>query len=134
VAPHVEEADMNDFWDWFWLMVWWFCFFAYLVLLFQIVGDLFRDHQLSGWWKALWVIALIVVPFLSALIYIIARGHGMAERQMRTVAQAQHDTDAYIRQTAGRSPASEIADAKALLDAGAISPDEFAHLKARALA
>lgn len=125
---------MNDFWDWFWLMVWWFCFFAYLVLLFQIVGDLFRDHQLSGWWKALWVIALIVVPFLSALIYIIARGRGMAERQMHSVAKAQHDTDAYIRATAGRSPASEIADAKALLDTGAISPEEFAHLKARALA
>ena len=90
---------MNDFWDWFWLMVWWFCFFAYLVLLFQIVGDLFRDHELSGWWKALWVIALIVVPFLSALIYIIARGRGMAERQVKTAVQMQKQTDDYIRQT-----------------------------------
>ncbi|MBU5423190.1 SHOCT domain-containing protein [Cellulomonas hominis] len=125
---------MNDFWDWFWLMVWWFCFFAYLVLLFQIVGDLFRDHELSGWWKALWVIALIVVPFLSALIYIIARGRGMAERQVKTAVQMQKQTDDYIRQTAGRSPANEIADAKTLLDSGAISPTEFEALKARALA
>ncbi|GEL46113.1 membrane protein [Cellulomonas hominis] len=125
---------MNDFWDWFWLMVWWFCFFAYLVLLFQIVGDLFRDHELSGWWKALWVVALIVVPFLSALIYIIARGRGMAERQVKTAVQMQKQTDDYIRQTAGRSPANEIADAKTLLDSGAISPTEFEALKARALA
>jgi hypothetical protein len=125
---------MNDFWDWFWLMVWWFCFFAYLVLLFQIVGDLFRDHELSGWWKALWVIALIVVPFLSALIYIIARGRGMAERQVKTAVQMQKQTDDYIRQTAGRSPANEIADAKTLLDSGAIPPTEFEALKARALA
>jgi len=125
---------VNDFWDWFWLMVWWFCFFAYLVLLFQIVGDLFRDHELSGWWKALWVIALIVVPFLSALIYIIARGRGMAERQVKTAVQMQKQTDDYIRQTAGRSPANEIADAKTLLDSGAISPTEFEALKARALA
>lgn len=125
---------MNDFWDWFWLMVWWFCFFAYLVLLFQIVGDLFRDHELSGWWKALWVIALIVVPFLSALIYIIARGRGMAERQVKTAVQMQKQTDDYIRQTAGRSPANEIADAKTLLDSGAISATEFEALKARALA
>jgi hypothetical protein len=125
---------MNDFWDWFWLMVWWFCFFAYLVLLFQIVGDLFRDHELSGWWKALWVIALIVVPFLSALIYIIARGRGMAERQVKTAVQMQKQTDDYIRQTAGRSPANEIADAKTLLDSGAISASEFEALKARALA
>lgn len=125
---------MNDFWDWFWLMVWWFCFFAYLVLLFQIVGDLFRDHELSGWWKALWVVALIVVPFLSALIYIIARGRGMAERQVKTAVQMQKQTDDYIRQTAGRSPANEIADAKTLLDSGAISASEFEALKARALA
>ena len=125
-----------DFWDWFWLMVWWFCFFAYLIILFQILTDLFRDHATNGWIKALWVIGLIVLPFLVALIYIIARGHGMAERQTRQMIDARAAQDEYIRATAGtgRSPASEIADAKALLDSGALTPEEFAALKAKALA
>jgi hypothetical protein len=127
---------MDSFWDWFWLMVWWFCFFAYLIVLFQILRDLFRDHRLSGWWKALWVVGLIVFPFLIALIYIIARGDGMARREMREMADTKAATDAYIRETAGggRSAASEIADAKALLDSGAINAAEFETLKARALA
>ena len=125
-----------EFWDWFWLLVWWFCFFAYLILLFQIIADLFRDPHLGGWAKALWVIGLIVFPFLVALIYIIARGRGMAERQMKAAVETKQATDEYIREAAGttRSPAAEIADAKALLDSGAITPDEFAHLTARALA
>ncbi|CAM5788174.1 SHOCT domain-containing protein [Cellulomonas persica] len=125
-----------DFWDWFWLMVWWFCFFAYLILLFQIIADLFRDPDLGGWAKAFWVVGLIVLPFLVALIYIVARGRGMAQRQLKDAVETKQATDEYIRATAGtsRSAASEIADAKALLDAGAITPDEFAHLKARALA
>ncbi len=125
---------MNSFAQWFWLLIWWFLFFAYLVILFQIIGDLFRDHQLSGWWKALWIIGLIVMPFLIALIYIIARGKGMAERQTKAVIQAKSDTDAYIRDVAGKSAASQITDAKALLDAGAIDEREFATLKAKALA
>jgi len=127
---------MNDFWDWFWLMVWWFFFVMYLVLLFQIIGDIFRDRTLNGFWKALWILALFVVPFLSALIYLIARGNGMAERQMARVADTQAATDSYIRSVAasGASPASQISDAKALLDSGAITQDEFASLKAKALA
>lgn len=129
---------MNSFWDWFWLLVWWFCFFAYLIVLFQILADLFRDHTVNGWLKALWVIGLIVLPFLVALIYIIARGDGMARRQMKQMADNKAAADDYIRQTAGtsggRSPASEIADAKALLDSGAITNAEFDSLKARALA
>ena len=80
---------MNDFWDWFWLMIWWFLFVAYLVLLWQICGDLFRDRDLSGWWKALWIVALIVVPWLSMLVYVIARGKGMAERHAAAVATAR---------------------------------------------
>jgi len=125
---------MDSFAQWFWLLIWWFLFFAYLVILFQIIGDLFRDHALSGWWKALWIIGLIVVPFLVALIYIIARGQGMAERQLQAVQQAKADTDTYIREVAGKSPAEHIADAKALLDAGTIDQNEFAQLKAKALA
>ena len=126
---------MNSFAQWFWLLIWWFLFFAYLVILFQIIGDLFRDHALSGWWKAVWIIFLIVVPFLTALIYVIARGKGMAERQVKAVQQAKSDTDTYIREVAaGKSPAEHIAEAKALLDAGTIDANEYAQLKAKALA
>ncbi|WP_456826222.1 hypothetical protein [Cellulomonas sp. P5_E12] len=126
---------MNSFAQWFWLLIWWFLFFAYLVILFQIIGDLFRDHELSGWWKALWIIGLIFIPFLVALIYVIARGRGMAERQVQAVQQAKSDTDSYIREVAaGKSPAEHIAEAKALLDAGTIDANEYAQLKAKALA
>ena len=95
--------------------------------------------ELSGWWKALWIIALIFVPYLTALVYIIARGRGMTERQMAAGDQARRETDAYIQQVASSSggatsPAEHIADAKALLDNGAITPAEFDRLKARALA
>ncbi|GCD18492.1 membrane protein [Cellulomonas algicola] len=125
---------MDSFWDWFWLLIWWFLFFAYLVILFQILTDLFRDRTLSGWWKAVWIVGLIVFPFLTALIYVIARGNGMADRQMHAVKQAKADTDSYIREVAGKSPAEHITEAKALLDQGVITPDEFARLKAKALA
>ena len=127
---------MESFWDWFWLMVWWFLFIAYLMVLFQIIIDLFRAKELSGWWKALWIVGLVVVPFLTALVYVIARGRGMAERHWAEERVRRQMTDDYVRATAGtvRSPASEIADAKALLDAGAIDGAEFARLKDRALA
>ncbi|GAA1958572.1 SHOCT domain-containing protein [Agromyces allii] len=128
-----------DFWSNFWSIIWWFLwafvFIAYLMILFSIVGDLFRDHKLSGWWKAIWIIFLIFVPFLTALIYLIARGQGMAERSQRDARQAQAAADDYIRQTAGTaaSPSDEIAKAKGLLDSGAITAEEFAHLKSKAL-
>jgi hypothetical protein len=122
------------FWNWVELLIWWFLFFAYLVILFQILSDLFRDHQLSGWWKAVWIIFLIIFPFLTALVYVIARGRGMAERGQAAAIQAKHDTDSYIRGVAGKSPADQIADAKALLDSGVIDANEFAQLKAKALA
>ena len=125
---------MDTFWDWFWLLVWWFVFFMYLVLLFQICADLFRHRTLGGFAKALWVIGLILLPFLTALIYVIARGRSMAERQVEQVRQTQEATDAYIRQTAQTSPASAIADAKKLFDQGVIDANEFAQLKAKALA
>jgi hypothetical protein len=125
---------MNTFAQWLWLMLWFFLFFVYLVILFQIISDLFRDRELSGWWKAAWVIGLVFLPYLVALIYLIARGRGMAERQRDAALQARSDTDAYIRTVASTSPAEHIAAAKALLDSGAIDADEFATLKAKALA
>src|SRR5215207_9048908 len=124
-----------DFGDFFWLLVWSFFFVCYLMILFQIIGDLVRDKELSGWWKALWLVALIVVPFLSALIYLIARGRGMAERQAGEVRRAQAATDSHIQQVVGRgNPAEEIATAKGLLDSGTITSAEFDQLKAAALA
>ena len=125
---------MNSLSQWLWLTLWWFLIIIYLVILFQIIGDLFRDHQLSGWWKALWIIALVVAPFLTALIYLIARGKGMAERQIKAIKEQQTATETYIRDVASKSPADHISDAKALLDAGTITPDEFNALKAKALA
>jgi predicted ferric reductase len=119
----------------FWLLIWSFFFVFYLMILFHILGDLFRDKGLSGWWKALWVIALIIFPFVSALIYLIARGKGMAERQAGEIQEAQAATDSYIKQVAGRGdPAQQIATAKGLLDQGTISQTEFDQLKAAALA
>jgi type VI protein secretion system component VasK len=124
-----------NFGDFFWLLVWSFVFVFYLMILFQIIGDLFRDKELSGWWKALWVIALIIFPFLTALIYLIARGRGMAERQAGEMRSAQASTDSYIQQVAGRSnPAEQIATAKGLLDEGTITQAEFERHKAAALA
>ncbi|GAA4152004.1 SHOCT domain-containing protein [Leifsonia shinshuensis] len=123
----------NNFWNIIWLFFWSFAFIAYLFALFAIISDLFRDHKLNGWWKALWIIFLIFVPFLTALVYLIARGPGMAERSQKEARQVQQSTDAYIRQVATASPADEIAKAKALLDAGTITPAEFDHLKSVAL-
>lgn len=121
-------------WQVFWLMVEAFFFVAYLVILFQIVGDLFRDRQLSGGGKALWVLLLLVLPWLGALIYLVARGRGMTERAQAAFAERRAEADEYIRTTAGTSPAQEIAAAQQLLSSGAITPDEFARLKAKALA
>jgi hypothetical protein len=125
---------VSNFWDIVWLILSTFVFVAYLLVLFQIVIDLFRDHELGGGFKALWIIGLIFLPVMTALVYIVARGRGMAERQRAAMQRAKSDTDAYIRDVAGKSPADQIASAKALLDAGTINADEFARLKAKALA
>ena len=124
-----------SFSDFFWLLIWSFFLVCYLMVLFQIIGDLFRDKDLSGWWKALWIIFLIIFPFLAAVIYLIARGRGMAERQAGAVQSAQTATDQYIQSVASRgNPTEQIASAKTLLDNGTISQDEFDKLKQKALA
>jgi ABC-type multidrug transport system fused ATPase/permease subunit len=125
---------MSNFWDVVWLMVSTFFFIAYLIIMFQIVVDLFRDSELGGGSKALWVIGLILVPVLTAIIYIIARGKGMAARQQASLQKAKTETETYIKEVAGKSPATHIAEAKALLDAGTINQAEFDKLKAKALA
>lgn len=126
--------DWGSTWDFLWHFLIIFAWIAYLLVLFQILGDLlWRDHQTSGWVKAIWVIFLIIFPWLTAFIYLIARGKGMAQRSATAAAAAKQDTDAYIREAARRTPANEIADAKALLDAGTITADEYEMLKAKAL-
>ena len=124
---------MSNFWDTVMLMVSTFFFIAYLIIMFQVVVDLFRDTELGGGSKVLWVIGLIFVPVVTAIIYIIARGRGMAGRQQASMQRAKSETESYIKTVAGKSPAADIAEAKALLDAGTISQDEFAKLKAKAL-
>ena len=130
---------MDNFWSIIWIVIWSFVFVAYLFVLFYILTDLFRDRDLSGWWKALWIIFLIFAPYLTALVYIIARGRGMSERQMAAAKEARSETDAYIKHvaaggTGGKSPAEHIAEAKKLLDSGTINQAEFDQLKAKALA
>jgi hypothetical protein len=119
----------------FWLLVWAFVFACYLVVLFQIISDLFRDRDLSGWWKAVWIVFLIIVPFLSALIYVIARGRGMAERHQAAMGGGR-DTDSYVPPPIMSipNPADQIASAQKLLDQGAINQAEFDQLKQKALA
>lgn len=107
----------------------------YFMILFSILGDLFRDKDTSGWAKAAWVIGLIFMPFLIALIYLIARGNGMAERNLKAQANAQQQFNEYVKDVAGSSgsPADQIAQAKQLLDSGAIDQAEYDSLKAKAL-
>ena len=126
---------MDSFWDFFWFTISFFLLMAYLVVLFQILTDLFRDRETSGWLKAVWVFCLIIFPLITSLVYLIARGQSMAERNIAAVKAAQTGQEDYIRSVSGgaSSPADEIARAKALLDSGAISQAEFDSLKARAL-
>ena len=127
-----------DFWNNIWNVIgvffWSFAFIAYLFALFAIIGDLFRDHKLNGVFKAIWILFLIFVPFLTALVYLIARGRGMAERSLKAANQAETATNDYIRSVAGSSPTDEIHKAKGLLDSGTITQAEFDALKAKALA
>lgn len=110
---------------------------VYLMMLFSVIGDLFRSHDLSGGAKALWVVFILIFPFLAMLIYLIVRGGGMAERAITAQRQAQEHLVQYARSVGagagGSSAADEIARAKQLLDAGAINADEFDALKRKAL-
>lgn len=126
---------MNSFSDFFWLLLWAFVFTCYLIVLFQVFGDLFRDRDLSGWWKAVWIIFLIIAPFLSVLIYVIARGTGMAERRQESLGGGRRDEEVYVPPPVMKidNPAGQIATAQQLLDSGTISQTEFDQLKQKAL-
>lgn len=123
-----------SFWDIIWFIVISFAFVAYLMVMFSIIADLFRDRETGGFAKALWILALIFLPFLTALIYLIARGRGMAERSDQNARAIQSAQESYIKDVAGTgTPVDQVTKAKALLDAGAISPAEFESIKAKAL-
>ena len=125
---------LSSFWDLIWWFITAFVFIAYLMALFSIISDLFRDSKLNGWVKAVWLIFLIFLPFLTAVVYLIVRGKGMGERSIAQQRAVRESTEAYIRQTAGVGVADEIEKAKGLLDSGAITAEEFAALKKRVLA
>ena len=131
-------ADVS-FADIFWSILWFYFLFLWIMVLFHILGDLFRDHTLSAVTKTLWVLFLVFLPFLAALVYLLTRGKGMAERAAARQQQAQEQFDGYVRSVATpddatASPAEQIARAKELLDAGTINQAEFDRLKAKALA
>ena len=130
------DAISNDFWDVLLWSFWFFIWIAALMVWFRCLFDLFGDSSLSGWGKAGWAVLLIFVPWLGALIYLIARGRSMTERQMSAAAQVQAEQAKYIQEVAGTSngPADQIARAKELLDSGAINQAEFDALKSKALA
>lgn len=124
---------LDSFWDLLWYTLIVFVFVAYLLILFQIVGDLFRDRTMSAFARILWLIFLIAVPYLTAFLYILVRGRGIGERQLAANNAARAANDQYIKDVSGTNPASQIAEARLLLDAGTISTAEFDQLKAKAL-
>ena len=111
-----------------------FVFMAWILVLVTILGDLFRDHDTSGWTKALWVLFLIFIPFLAAFIYLIARGNGMRDRALKQQEEAKAQFDTYVKQAGGASAADEVAKLKKLHDDGALTDAEFEEQKKKALA
>jgi len=118
-----------------WAMIIFFAFVIWIWLLITVFVDIFRRKDCGGFTKALWIIFVIVFPYLGVLIYLIANHNGMAERGEKVVQSVQAEQDAYIKSVAGStSPADQIAQAKSLLDSGAISQAEYDALKGKALA
>lgn len=122
-----------EFGEFLWSLLLIFFMIMYFMILFSVVIDLFRNHQMSGVVKAIWILFLIFIPLISLLVYVIVYGRGMATRQQDAVAEAQKEQAAYIKQVAGTSPAEQIAQAQQLLQSGAISQQEFDSIKAKAL-
>jgi hypothetical protein len=110
-------------------------FVIWIWILFTIIADLFRDHEMSGWAKALWVLFLIFIPFLTMLVYLIARGSGMRDRTIKAQAEAKEHLDSYIQtQAHAASPADELHKLNELKEKGALSAEEFDRAKAKLLA
>jgi Short C-terminal domain/Phospholipase_D-nuclease N-terminal len=130
----VLAADY-PFLDVLWTMLVFFMWVIWFWILITVFADIFRRRDISGFSKVLWMIFVIILPFLGVFIYIVANHDGMTERNVRQVQTMQEQTDARIRSVAGSGgPAAEIERAKALLDTGAITQAEFDQIKQRALA
>ena len=127
-----------SFWEFVWFLFVSFAIVAYLMAMFAIVLDLFRDKSVSGAMKAVWLLGLVFFSLITAIVYLIVRGDGMADRNARDQKAVRDAQDDYIRSVAGTSSsggaAEQIAEGKRLLDSGAITAEEFAALKAKALA
>ena len=124
-----------SFLDVLWWMIAFFAFVIWFWLLITVFGDIFRRHDTGGFAKTIWIIFVIIAPFLGVFIYLIANHAGMAERNMKMIETQQAQQAAYIRETAGStSSAEEIEKAKKLLDSGAITQSEYDAMKAKALA
>jgi hypothetical protein len=121
------------FMDVLWTMIVFFAWLAWIWIAITCFVDIFRRHDIGGWHKALWVVFIIVVPFLGVLVYLIAQHDGMRERSVKQAQEQQAQFDQYVRDAAGGS-AGEIAKAKELFDSGAISQAEYDQLKQKALA
>ena len=119
----------------FWTMIIFFCWVIWIWMLVVILSDVFRRHDKSGWGKALWVVFLIVLPFLGVLVYLIANSSGMAERNVKQAKASQAEFDDYVRSVSGAEggAAAEIEKAKQLLDSGTINQQEFDAIKVKAL-
>jgi ABC-type multidrug transport system fused ATPase/permease subunit len=131
----VVVAAEYPFLDVLWTMLVFFLWVSWFILLFRIVGDVFRRHDISGGKKTLWLIFLLFVPFIGVFAYLIANADDMAKRQAQEVQAAQSQFDDYVRSTAGGGgAAAEIDRAKQLLDSGAITQVEFEAIKVKALA
>jgi hypothetical protein len=110
-----------------------FIFVVWIWILFTIIGDLFRNHEMPGWLKGVWIILLIFIPWLTALVYLIVYGNEMRERQLRAQAEAKHAADDYIRAAAHVSPADELHKLHDLVEKGALTDAEYAQAKAKLL-
>jgi ABC-type multidrug transport system fused ATPase/permease subunit len=111
-----------------------FFFVIWIWILFTIITDLFRDHEMSGWGKAAWILFLVFIPFLTALVYLIARGSGMRDRTIKAQAEAKKHFDEYVSQQAHTTPADELHKLNDLKEKGALSDEEFQKAKAKLLA
>jgi hypothetical protein len=111
-----------------------FLFVVWIWILITILADLFRDHETSGWVKALWVLFLVFIPFLTALVYLIARGSGMRDRQIKAEADTKKHFDEYVREQAHATPADELHKLNELREKGALSDEEFQQAKDKLLA
>ena len=111
-----------------------FLFVVWIWILFTIITDLFRDHEMSGWAKALWILFLVFIPFLTGLIYLIVRGSGMRDRAIKAQTDAKKHFDEYVREQAQTSPADELHKLNDLREKGALSQAEFDSAKAKLLA